>query len=125
VCHHGGVRRLGFIAAALLATMLVMVAASSAKRPRPALTLHFRTSMVVDGSHFRSHERVRITSSVAAAKTVRANSRGAFTVTLTATPVDRCSAMFVRARGSAGSVAMVRRPPLPECAPMGTQGSSS
>jgi hypothetical protein len=39
-------------------------------------------------------------------------------------PVDRCTALIVHARGSAGSLAIVRRPPLPECAPMRSQGTS-
>src|SRR5205807_8778299 len=123
--HHRGVRRLGFLAAALLATVLVTAASSSAKRLRPALRVHGTASIVVDGTHFHSHERVKITSSSGASVRLRANARGAFTVTLSGVPVDRCSALVVRARGSAGSLVVARRPPLPECAPMRTQGSST
>ena len=117
-------RRLGLIAAALLAIVLVTAAGSSGQH-RPVLTLHIKASIVVDGTHFRAHERVKVTSSTGASATVRANDKGAFGVTLHGVPIDRCSGLIVRARGSAGSLAVLRRPPLPECAPMRGQGNSA
>jgi hypothetical protein len=120
------VRRLGLLAVAVFAIALLTAATSSGgQRLKPTLTLHPGSSIVVDGAHFRQHERVKVTSSTGTSATVRANSRGNFTVTLHGMPVDRCSALVVRAQGSAGSFAMARRPPLPECAPMRTQGSAA
>jgi hypothetical protein len=123
MCHHPRVRRLIFIAATLAAALLIAANGSSAKQ-RPALALHVKASIVIDGSHFKSHERVKVVASSGGSATVRASSRGAFSVTLHGAPVDRCSGLVVRARGSAGSVAMIRRPPLPECAPMRGAGSA-
>ena len=113
------------IAAALLAALLWTAVVASANQPRPTLTMHVGSSVVVDGAHFRSHERVKVTSTTGASGTVRANSRGAFTITLHGVPVDRCAALVLRARGSEGSFAMARRPPLPECAPLRNQGSAA
>jgi hypothetical protein len=123
MCHHPGVRGLVFIAATLAAALLIAATGSFAKQ-RPALALHFKASVVVDGSHFKAHERVKVMASSGGSATIRASSSGAFSVTLHGAPVDRCSGLVVRARGSAGSVAMIRRPPLPACAPMRGVGSA-
>jgi hypothetical protein len=124
VCHHGAVRRLGLLAATIVAALLIASAASFA-RQRRALNLHIKTSsIVVDGSHFKSHERVKVKSSTGGSANVRASSSGAFSVTLRGA-VDRCSGVVVVARGSAGSLVMIRRPPLPACAPMRGAGGSA
>jgi hypothetical protein len=116
-------RRLSFIAAAISATLLLTAASSSASQPRPALTVHVGSSIVVDGTHFHRHKRVKVTSSTGAAATVRTNADGAFTVRFRGVPADRCDALVVRAEESDGIFAMAHRPPPPDCAPMHTQGS--
>lgn len=115
-------RRLSLIAVALLAA-LVVTASSATNRPRPSLSLHGNAPVVVDGAHFHRLERVKITPSRGASVTVRTNSHGTFRTTLRGVPIDRCSGLIVRARGSVGSVAVVKLPPLPECLPARTQGS--
>jgi hypothetical protein len=101
---------------------LVVVGSAAASRPRPSLTLHGTAPVIVDGAHFHSGERVKITALPGPSAGVRANSRGAFSVKLRA-PVDRCSGLIVRARGSAGSLAMARRPALTQCPPARSQAA--
>jgi hypothetical protein len=116
-CNDQDVRRLGYISAALLAT-LVAATGSAAGRARPSLTLERTEPVVVHGAHFVPGERVRITLTAGASVTVKANSHGAFTATLARPPADRCSSLRVRASGLRGSVAL--RLPLPQCLPART-----
>jgi hypothetical protein len=121
-CNDADVRRLGvFVLCALAA--LIVVGSSAASWPRPSLTLRGIAPVIVDGAHFHSGERVKITVLPGPSVGVRANSRGAFSVTLRGVPVDRCSGLIVRARGTAGSLAVARRPPLQQCGPTGGLGS--
>lgn len=124
LCHDHGVRSLRLVAVALLTTLIV-TASSAATRPRPSLSLHGNPPLVVDGAHFHRHERVKVTPSRGASVTVRANSHGTFTTTLRGIPVDRCNGLIVRARGSAGSTAVVKRPPLRQCLLVRTPASTS
>ena len=117
-------RSLGLIALAALVA-LIATASSTANRPRPSLNLHGGAPLVVDGANFHSHERVNVTSSNGASIRVRASTHGAFTTILRGAPVDRCSGLIVRARGSAGSVAVAKRPPLPQCLPVRTPATMS
>ena len=116
------VRRLGVLALPILAA-LIAASSSAASRPRPVLTLRGDAPIMVHGAHFRHRERVKVSASTGQSVTVGADSRGAFSVTLRRVPVDRCSRLIVRAQGSAGSVAVARRPPLPQCLPVRGQGS--
>ncbi|MGZ6637263.1 MAG: hypothetical protein ACXVII_30690 [Solirubrobacteraceae bacterium] len=117
-------RRLGVFVLPVLAALIV-VGSAAASSPRPSLTLHGTAPVIVDGAHFRSGERVKITSLPGPSVSVRANSRGAFSLTLRGVPVDRCSGLIVHARGTAGSLAVARRPPLRQCPPARAQGSVS
>jgi hypothetical protein len=117
-----GVRRLGVLVVLVLA-VLALTASSAASRPSPTLTLKGSAPVIVDGAHFRHRERVKITASTGQSVTVRADAGGAFSVKLTLVPVDRCDRLIVRAQGSGGSVAVARRPPLPECLPVRGQGT--
>jgi hypothetical protein len=112
------VRRFSFTAVALLA--VVFAATSFAgHRARPSLALRGTAPvLVVHGAHFRPHERVKITSDRGVSARVRASSAGAFTVTMAMPPASRCSDFGLRAVGSLGSVAVLKRPPLPACMPV-------
>jgi hypothetical protein len=94
---------------------LILAGSSAGSGVRPSLTLHGTGPVVVDGAGFHSGERVKITSLPGPSVSVRANSRGAFSVTLGRLRVGRCGSLIVRARGSDGSLAVARRPAITQC----------
>jgi hypothetical protein len=77
--------------------------------------------VVVAGSRFATRESVVVrlsTESDLARRTVRASTRGTFTVRFTAVTVDRCNGgLSVSARGARGTFATAKVPPLPLCPP--------
>jgi hypothetical protein len=103
---------------------LIVAGIAAASQPRPSLTLRGTAPVIVDGAHFHRGERVKVTALPGPTVSVRANSRGAFSVTLRRAPVGRCSGLIVRARGTAGSLAVARRPPLQQCGPARGQDSA-
>ena len=104
--------------AAVLA-LLVAVASSTAvaatKRARVAVAS--TAPVTVEGSGFRSSERVTVTfvATEARRKVVTASANGAFTARFAGTTVPRCEGYFIRAKGNRGSLAVVKV--TPECAP--------
>jgi hypothetical protein len=110
---------LAAVAAAALALALVGLGAGSASSQHPALRLVKRAPLELAGSHFRSHERVRVTVTVSGARgtrAVRASESGSFVVTL-ATAAGPCSVVRAVAVGSARSRAVLKYLPAPACLP--------
>jgi hypothetical protein len=98
---------------------LVLVASASASAP-PSLRLQSLNPFVVHGKAFRARERVRITlvaPSVTLRRTKHASSKGTFTVDFGTVPLGHCGGYTVRAIGATGSVATLKRTPLPACMP--------
>jgi hypothetical protein len=103
-------------AAALAALGLASSAQSSG---RPALRVTDQRPFTVEGRHFRSRERVKVTlyKQQASVRTrrVTASSSGAFRAVLQEAGVDRCDTIFVRAVGTRGSSAELKMLPRPAC----------
>ena len=87
---------------------------NDAKAAKPALRIMKSAPTKVRGEHFRPREAVRITAGKRALRTT-ANGNGYFIVTIPGS--TRCDATRVLARGSAGSYAIVKLLPSPECLP--------
>jgi len=111
-----GVRRL-----ALLLTLLAVPAVPAAAASPPTLRAVTMEPLAVHGVRFRPAERISVR--VAAGGSVRvhvlrATATGSFTTTFTAVKLERCAPYFVTARGSRGSVAVLRRSPFRDCSPL-------
>jgi hypothetical protein len=118
--------RSSLVVAAIAALLTAAVAAADARAPArqaggpaPRLTLAALDPPAVHGAHFRARERVtvRLQGLPGGTRTRhrRASAGGAFSVEFTKAAVGRCGGFTVRARGDAGSRAMVRRMQLPGC----------
>ena len=86
----------------------------------PSLRLVTVKPLVVHGTAFRAHERVKVTATAGeayVAVSTTAGATGAFTVSLGTFPIARCAGLWVRAVGARGSAATLKRPPLPGCMP--------
>jgi hypothetical protein len=106
-------------AVAAAALVLALTGLGLISSPRPDLRLAKRASLELAGSHFRSHERVRVTVTVSGARsaqTVRASGTGSF-VARFATGASRCSTVRAVAVGNTGSRALLKRLPAPACMP--------
>jgi hypothetical protein len=86
---------------------------------RPALRVIDQRPFTVEGTHFRSRERVKVTLYTQQARVrtrrVTASSRGGFRAVLQETGIDRCDTIFVRAEGARGSNAQLKLLPRPAC----------
>lgn len=114
-------RSIAFLAAGFCAA-LGLGTASSAGTPAPSMRLTAMQPLTIGGASFKSRElvTVRVTVSLPPAvrrAQVRATRTGAFTVQLGDLRVGRCGGLAVRATGARGSVATLKRPPLPACMP--------
>ena len=86
----------------------------------PSLRLVSVKPFVVGGRHFESRERVVVTLTVQRNRIVRrttATTTGTFRVSFGDVSLGRCGSYTVRAAGLQGSVAILKRPPLPGCIP--------
>jgi hypothetical protein len=86
----------------------------------PSLRLVSLKPFAVGGRHFKAHERVIVTLTVQRTRTVRratATATGTFRVSFGDVALGRCGSYTVRAAGLKGSVAILKRPPLPACIP--------
>ena len=103
-----------FLLPAMLVGALLLPAASAAKAPH--LAIADGSPLTVKGVGFASHERIRVTVSLAgsSAHWATATATGGFTVTFSAMTVDSCTAYVVRASGLRGGTAVLRVRP-PEC----------
>jgi hypothetical protein len=87
----------------------------------PGLRAVTTQPLAVQGVRFRPAERVTVrvvAGGPARVHVVRANARGTFTTTFTAVTLERCTPFAITARGSRGSVAMLRPSPFRDCAPL-------
>ena len=87
------------------------------KAAKPTLRIVKSAPTKVRGEHFRPREPVRITAGKRALRTT-ASGNGYFMVTIPGS--SRCDSSRVLARGSAGSHAVVKQLPSPECLPART-----
>jgi hypothetical protein len=105
-------------AAALVVGVLLLAGVASAAT-RAALRVSSVDPLIVQGSHFRAKERVRVTVTTLAETWKRSavsTSAGTFKLVIESVPLGRCG-FGVRATGSKGSIATYKRPPLPACMP--------
>jgi hypothetical protein len=86
----------------------------SAKAAKPSLRIVQSKPAKVRGEHFRAGEAVRVT---AGKRTLGAKANGEGTFVVTIPGASRCENTRVLARGSAGSYAIVKLLPSPECLP--------
>ena len=105
-----------------LAIVVFVVAGVASAATRPAIRLVSASDpVIVTGTGFRAKERVQVTLKVAIPeatwrRSVVATRTGTFRAVIDATPSGRCG-LNLRATGSRGSVATLKRPPLPACMP--------
>jgi hypothetical protein len=85
-----------------------------AKPAKPSLRIVESAPTKVRGEHFRAREDVRVTAGKRTLGT-KANGNGYFVVTIPGS--SRCESARVLARGSAGSYAIVKLLPSPQCLP--------
>jgi multidrug efflux pump subunit AcrA (membrane-fusion protein) len=110
---------LAAVVAAGLAFVLSGVGAGASSSQRPSLRLAQMVPLRIAGSHFRAHERVRVTATVSAmsrTRRVRASGKGSFVVVF-AIGAGRCSEVRVIAVGGGGIRATLKRLPSPACLP--------
>ena len=86
----------------------------SAEAGTPSLRIVKSTPTKIRGEHFRTGEKVQVTAGKRTVRT-KANGSGYFVVTIPGS--SRCDSSRVLARGSAGSYAIVKLLPAPECLP--------
>jgi hypothetical protein len=114
-------RALVLIGACVVGIALVLgfstLAAKDTKAAKPSLRIVHSKPAKVRGEHFRAGEAVRVTAGKRALGT-KANGDGTFVVTIPG--ASRCDSTRVLARGSAGSYAIVKLLPSPECLPART-----
>jgi hypothetical protein len=89
----------------------------SGKAAKPTLRIVHSKPAKVRGEHFGAGEAVRVTAEKRTLGT-KANGDGTFVVTIPG--ASRCDSTRVLARGSAGSYAIVKLLPSPECLPART-----
>lgn len=110
---------LAAVVAAALALVLSGVGTGAGSSQRPSLRFAQTVPLRIAGSHFRVHERVRVTATVSAARStrrVRASGKGSFVVGF-AIGAGRCSEVRVIAVGSRGSRTTIKHLPSPACMP--------
>jgi hypothetical protein len=115
--------RFAIVAAAIAAALALSFSAlggASGSAHRASLRVAKNLPLTVTGSHFKSHERVRVTASLSGEATirhrVRASSAGSFSTAFTG--IARCSMVRVVAVGSGGSRVTLKRLPAPACQPL-------
>ena len=105
---------LGGVLLIALVTALGCAASTRSSGGHPALRVVSSKPLTVRGTHFGSHERVRLTAGARAA-TVTAGGNGIFVVTIRG--ADRCNVARLLARGSAGSYVVLKMLPAAMCIP--------
>jgi len=92
--------------------LFVLLPAAVSAAPRPAtVRVATMTPFVVKGTHFKRGETVRVVTQLKGehVRIVRASRKGAFAARFLSLKVTFCSGYYVRAVGSKGSRAYVRR----------------
>lgn len=117
----------GLVTAALLAAL--GSASSGESSGRPTLSVVDQRPFTVQGRHFRSRERVKVTlykqQESVRTRRVTASSSGVFSTVLQEAAVDRCDMIFVRAVGARGSDAVLKLLPRPACRSTRLGGSAA
>ncbi len=106
---------------ALLGVAVAIAATPAVAQPQqPSLRLIDRSPLIVQGLHFKTGERVRIEvlSEQGEAQRVTATRYGSFTTRFDEVRVGRCDALWVRATGSKGSVAVLKTAAPAACLPV-------
>ena len=114
----GVVRGTG-LAAIGVALLWTSVGLSSATRAKPQLKVLATRPLVVQGTHFRARERVRVTATTTSAvtRTVRTTAAGSFKAQFESVLVARCTGATVKAVGVAGDQASIKVLQAQDCAP--------
>jgi hypothetical protein len=114
----GVVRGTG-LAAIVVALVWTSVGLSSGTRAKPQLKVLATRPLVVQGTHFRARERVRVTATTTGAvnRTVRATAAGSFKAQFTSVSVGRCEGATVTAVGAAGDRATSKVLRDQDCSP--------
>jgi len=110
---------LAAVVAAAVALVLSGVGTGAGSSKRPSLRFAQMVPLRIAGSHFRAHERVRVTATVSATNStrrLRASRRGSFVVAF-AVGAGHCSEVRVVAVGGGGSRATLKHLPSPACLP--------
>jgi len=114
-------RALVLIGACVAGIALVLgfaaITGNDAKAAKPTLRVVKSKPAKVRGEHFRARETVHVTVGKRTIGT-KASGDGTFVVTIPGS--SRCDSTRVLARGSAGSYAIVKLLPSPECLPART-----
>jgi hypothetical protein len=105
------------VAAVALILGFTVFGGNSAKAAKPSLRILQSGPTKVRGEHFRAREDVRVTAGKRTVRTT-ANGNGYFVITIPGS--SRCDSSRVLARGSAGSYAIVKQLPSPQCLPART-----
>jgi hypothetical protein len=107
------------LAAIVVALLWTSVGLSSSTRARPQLKVLATRPLVVQGSHFRPRERVRVTAvtTARATRTVRATAAGTFKARFDSVSVGRCAGAAIRALGATGDRASSKVLQDQDCAP--------
>jgi hypothetical protein len=106
--------------AVTLALVMLMLASVASAATAPTLRLTSVDPITVSGSHFRAKERVRLVVTIASEtwrRSAIATRTGTFQVAVGDLQLGRCAGLGIRATGSKGSAAMLKRLPLPACMP--------
>ena len=99
---------------------LALAAPATAGTATPTLRLRALHPLVVDAAGFRSAERIRVvlvSPSGSIQRTAVATRTGTAHFQFGEIVLGRCAGFNVRATGSKGSTATLKRPPLPGCMP--------
>lgn len=105
---------------AIAAAFTPTLATSSTWRAKPTLRVVGASPLVVGGNHFQSRERVRVdvVSEGGLVKRVVAGAAGGFTARFDTIFLTRCEALLIKATGSNGSLALLKRPAPAGCLPV-------
>jgi hypothetical protein len=109
------VSRLALLVAVLVGVCAVAVPSLAGGASRATVRIVTRSPLVVRGTGFKHHERVRVTATPGGLRRVVSSATGTFRATFT-TPVDRCVGLSVAAMGAGGDHAALKLP-QPACPP--------
>ena len=107
------------LAAMLVALVWASAGLSSPARAKPHVRVVATRPLVVQGTHFRARERVRVTATTtrAVTRTVRASATGSFRAQFSGVSVGRCDVATVKAVGALGDHASSKILRDEDCAP--------
>jgi len=107
--------RLALPLVALLAVVAVALPTRAAGTQQAEVRVVTMSPLVVRGTGFKAHERVRVTAAPGGVRRVRSRANGHFTASFPGS-VDRCVGLSVVATGTRGDQAALKLP-QPACPP--------